>query len=90
MFDNDEAGNKASIECANILPVRKVKIAKLQEKDASDLLQKGLGSKIIDAMWEAKAYTPQGIIQGSDTKDLLLNDEEVESIPYQWNVFKFR
>ena len=85
MFDNDEAGNKASIECANILPVRKVKIAKLQEKDASDLLQKGLGSKIIDAMWEAKAYTPQGIIQGSDTKDLLLNDEEVESIPYQWN-----
>jgi len=85
MFDNDEAGNKASIECANILPVRKVKIAKLQEKDASELLQKGQGSKIIDAMWEAKAYTPQGIIQGADTKDLLLNDDEVESIPYQWN-----
>ena len=39
MFDQDQAGNIASIECANILPVRKVKIAKLQAKDASDLLQ---------------------------------------------------
>ena len=67
MFDNDEAGNKASIECANILPVKKVKIAKLRGKDANELLQKGEGTKIIDAVWEAKAYTPQGIIQGSDT-----------------------
>jgi twinkle protein len=85
MFDTDEAGVKASVEVANLLPVRKVKIARLPAKDPSELLQKGQGSKIIDAMWEAKNYTPQGIIQGSDTKDLLLNDEEVETIPYLWN-----
>jgi twinkle protein len=85
MFDNDEAGINASIECANILPVKKVKIAKLQAKDASELLQQGKGSKIIDAIWEAKAYTPQGIIEGVDTKDLLLKDDYTESIPYLWN-----
>ena len=37
------------------------------------------------AMWEAKAYTPQGIIEGVETKELLLKDDYVETIPYQWN-----
>ena len=85
MFDNDEAGTKASVECANILPVKKAYIAKLPMKDASDLLVANLGAKIIDSMWEAKAFSPAGIIQGSETKDLLLNDAYAESIPYQWN-----
>ena len=85
MFDQDEAGTKASIECANILPVKKVKIARLPAKDPNELLQKGQGAKVYDAIWEAKAYTPQGIIEGVDTKDLLLKDDYVETIPYQWN-----
>ena len=85
MFDNDEAGLKASVECANILPVRKVKIAKLQGKDPNELLTTGSGSKIISAIFEAKTYTPQGIIEGKDTKELLLKDDYVESIPYVWN-----
>jgi len=87
MFDEDEAGKSATLECANILPVKKVKIASLPAKDPSELLQNGQGSKIIDAMWEAKAYTPQGIIEGVNTKELLLNDDYVETIPYQWNGF---
>ena len=74
MFDNDEAGLRASVECANLLPVRKVKIAKLQGKDPSDLLTSGRGDKIISAIFEAKSYTPQGIIKGSDTKELLLKE----------------
>ena len=85
MFDNDEAGTKASVDCANILPVKKAYIAKLPMKDANDLLVANLGAKIIDSMWEAKAFSPAGIIQGSETKDLLLNDAYAESIPYQWN-----
>lgn len=85
MFDNDEAGKKASIECANILPVKKVKIASLPSKDPNELLQKGEATKLYDAIWEAKAYTPQGIVEGSQTKDLLLKDDFVETIPYQWN-----
>ena len=85
MFDNDEAGTKASIECANILPVKKVKIARLPAKDPSELLQKGQATKLYDSIWEAKAYTPQGIIEGNQTKELLLKDDYVETIPYQWN-----
>ena len=85
MFDQDEAGSQASIECANILPVRKVKIAKLQGKDANDLLQQGKASKIIDGVWEAKTFSPAGIIEGSETKDLLLKDDYIETFPYCWN-----
>ena len=36
-------------------------------------------------MWEAKSYTPQGIIEGKETKELLLKDSFVETVPYQWN-----
>ena len=85
MFDNDEAGVQASLDCASVLPVKKVKIAKLQGKDANELLVDNKGDKVIDAIWGAKPYTPQGIILGQDTKELLLNDETVESIPYVWN-----
>ena len=85
MFDTDTAGMKASVECANILPVKKCFIAKLQGKDASELLQKGKGNKIIDAIFEAKHYTPQGIIEGTETKELLLNDDYVESVPYAFD-----
>jgi twinkle protein len=87
MFDEDEAGKSAVIECANILPVKKVKIATLPAKDPSELLQTGKGEQIVQSMWEAKSYTPQGIIEGSDTKELLLKDDFVETVPYQWNGF---
>ena len=87
MFDEDEAGKQAVIECASILPVKKVKIATLPAKDPSELLQSGKGEQIVQSMWEAKSYTPQGIIEGSDTKDLLLKDDFVETVPYQWNGF---
>jgi twinkle protein len=85
MMDNDDAGRKATIDIANILPVKKVKIASLPAKDPNELLQTGQSSKLYDAIWEAKAYTPQGIIEGDQTKDLLLKDDYVETIPYQWN-----
>ena len=85
MIDQDEAGSQPSKESANILPVRKVKIAKLQGKDANDLLQQGKASKIIDGVWEAKTFSPAGIIEGSETKDLLLKDDYIETFPYCWN-----
>ena len=84
-FDNDEAGNAASLECANLLPVKKVRIVKSEGKDANELLVDGKGHKIIEAIWEAKTFTPQGIVEGSDTKDLLLREDYVETFPYCWH-----
>ena len=41
MFDQDEVGQAAARECANILPPNKAKIATLPLKDANEMLQAG-------------------------------------------------
>ena len=61
MFDTDEAGMKASVECANILPVKKCYIAKVQGKDANELLQQGKAQKIIDIIRGNFDLSPFGI-----------------------------
>ena len=64
-FDNDEAGRKATEEAASVLPSGKVKIARLEQyKDASDALQANDSEAIRRAIWDAKAYQPDGIVDG--------------------------
>ena len=68
-FDNDEAGIKATEECAQLFPAGKVKIARLEKyKDASDACQAGELEAIRRAIWDAKTYRPDGIV---DAKSLL-------------------
>ena len=68
-FDNDDAGCQAAEEAASVLPPGKVKIARLnQYKDASDALQADDSEAIRRAIWDAKAYRPDGIV---DAKSLL-------------------
>jgi twinkle protein len=64
-FDNDEAGRTATEQAATILPLGKVKIARLEKyKDASDALQANDKEAIRRAIWDAKAYQPDGIVDG--------------------------
>lgn len=60
MFDMDEPGTKAAQECAALFPVGKCKIATLPMKDANEMLQAGKGEQIVTAIWQAKAYRPDG------------------------------
>lgn len=67
MFDDDEPGRKAAVECAELLPPGKAKIAKIAGfKDASEALQANKGAAIVDAIWGAKVHRPDGIVD-SDT-----------------------
>jgi twinkle protein len=64
-FDNDEAGRKATEEAASVLPPGKTKIARLEGyKDASDALQANDSEAIRRAIWDAKPYRPDGIVDG--------------------------
>ena len=64
-FDGDDAGRKAAEEAASVLPPGKVKIARLEGyKDASEALQANDAEAIRKAIWEAKPYRPDGIIDG--------------------------
>lgn len=67
MFDNDEPGREAAKECAALLTPGKAKIAQLPLKDASDMLVAGRGKEVIDAIWGAKVYRPDGIVNAADT-----------------------
>lgn len=79
MLDNDEHGRAAAIECATLLTPGKAKIATLPLKDANDMLVAKRTKEVIDAMWGAKLYRPDGII---DIDDII---EEAKK-PVQWGV----
>ncbi len=71
-FDNDEAGREAVESASGVLPAGRVKIARLDAyKDASDALQAGDAESIRKAIWDAKPYTPDGIVEGKDLLELV-------------------
>mgnify|MGYP003644768433 FL=1 len=62
MFDMDDAGQKAVHIAADLLPVGRVKIARLPHKDANECLLKGKADEIISAIFQARSFRPDGII----------------------------
>ena len=71
-FDNDSAGIAAAEECAQLLPPGKAKIARMEKyKDASDALQQGDMEAIRKAIWDAKTYRPDGIVDAKSLLDLI-------------------
>jgi twinkle protein len=84
MFDQDEPGKKAMAECVELFEAGKAKIATLPFKDANECLQKGQPEAIVSAMWNAKAYRPDGILAGEDLWDQVSSTEVIPSIPYPW------
>jgi len=71
-FDNDDAGRKAAEEAASVLPPGKTKIARMESyKDASDALQANDAEAIRRAIWDAKPYRPDGIVDGKSLLELV-------------------
>ena len=83
MFDQDEAGQEAVEDCAEILPMQKVKVASLGEyKDANEALVAGDTQVIINAIFGAQRYTPPSIILASELIGSLGNVEEGSSVTW--------
>ncbi len=72
-FDDDEPGRQAAKAAACILPPNKVKIAKAvgDYKDASDALQAKDFNAIERAVYDAKPYRPDGIVDGKTIAELV-------------------
>ena len=68
-FDQDKPGREAAQACAELLPPGKAKIVSLPLKDASDMVQAGRGKELIDALWGAKTFRPDGIVNAAETWD---------------------
>lgn len=72
-FDNDEDGRKATTDCAMLFPPGKVAVVHLSAKDPSELVQKGRTQELVQALWEAKAYRPDGVVTLADLRDRVIN-----------------
>lgn len=78
-FDQDEPGEKAAKEVANLLTPGKVKLMTFSEKDPNDLLMKGKAAEFFNALWNASDHRPDGICDVDD-----LWDEAIK--PVEWGL----
>ena len=85
-FDNDDAGRRAVEQAATILPLGKVKIARLEQyKDASDALQANDKEAIRRAIWDAKPYQPDGIVSAKSLLDVVTTPSPPCDHEYKWS-----
>jgi twinkle protein len=84
LFDNDAAGQKAAEECAQLFTPGKAVIAKLPLKDANEMHQAGRTREIIDAVFRAQPYRPDGIVSGTALWDAIMEEEQGHLLPFPW------
>jgi twinkle protein len=84
MFDMDEEGQKAALECAPILPIGKVKIASLPLKDANEMLVAGRVDELVNAAWRANPYRPDGILEASELYERIINRKFDSDAKYEF------
>jgi twinkle protein len=76
-FDMDEAGRQAARKCAALLSPGKARIAHLPLKDANECLTGGKIEELTRALWNAKPYRPDGIVNIRDLKE-----KSRQAVPY--------
>nr|DAG16814.1 MAG TPA: DNA directed DNA polymerase [Caudoviricetes sp.] len=85
MFDMDEPGRRACEEVAQILPIGKAYIATLPCKDPNECLKQNKAKDVIQAIWNAREYRPDGIVAGTDLLDDCTNlDDMCNRVDYPW------
>lgn len=81
-FDNDEAGKKATELVAKVLPRGKIFIAQWSKKDPNSLLMAGLDKTFISDYYNAKPYTPAGVVAASTIYQEVVERSKVEKLSF--------
>jgi len=84
-FDADDAGRKAAMEAAHMLPVGKAFISHLPMKDINDCLVAGKSAAVVSAIFEAKEYRPDSIVAAADLRSVIGQDDAASSIKYPYD-----
>ena len=90
MFDMDEVGQNAALACAELLPVGKAKIAYLPAKDVNDCLMQGKSADVINAIFQAREYRPDGIRSAKDYRDIISVDETASAVSWPYSMLNER
>jgi len=83
-FDNDDPGRKAAQSVAQLFEPNKCKIVTLELKDANEYLKVSKREQFMKEWWNAKPYTPAGIINLADLGASLYEEEYCETCLYPW------
>ena len=86
-FDNDKPGRQAARKVARILKPGTARIMTLPNgfKDPNEMLRKNSHTAFVKSFWEAKVYTPSGVLNVSDSRDKFKNRKKKEAVPYPWS-----
>lgn len=84
MFDMDDPGRASAVACAKLLKPGQAHIASLPLKDPNECLVAGRGQEVIKAMWDAKPYRPDGIINANELWDAVRKPKENNAFAYPW------
>lgn len=82
MFDMDEPGRQAIAEAAEVLPAGKVYVTQLPMKDANECMVNDLSTDVVNAIWNATPYRPDGIVSAKSLKDRVMSKADVVSIEF--------
>ena len=80
-LDNDDAGEKALHEAAKVLPKGKVYVMNIPLKDANEHLKQGRAREFVSAFFNAKPYSPSGILGSSSLPEAIRAAMNVPKIP---------
>jgi len=85
-FDMDTVGKEAARRVARLLKPGKAKILKFPEgfKHANDLLKANGHKRFVQCWWDAKTYTPSGVLSVSENREKYKNREKKVSYPFPW------
>lgn len=80
-YDSDEVGKEAQEKVAEVLPLGKVYLMDLPEKDPNDCLTKGKDKDFVNSYYAAKKFLPTGIKDSSIMYEALLERAVMKKIP---------
>jgi twinkle protein len=84
MFDNDVPGRASAKAAAEVIGP-KATIATLPDgmKDPNEMLQDGRVEELVQAMWRAEPYRPEGIVEMSALRDKVMQGPQT-GVPWPW------
>src|SRR6202008_3224652 len=79
-----EPGQRAARECAALLTPGKARIARLPLNDPNELIKARRGKDLINALFDAKPFAPEGVINGADILAELKAPPPKALVPFPW------
>lgn len=79
--DQDEAGLSAMHKISEVLPKGKMYVMSLPEKDANKMLLEGREKEFVSAYYNAKPYSPDGVLGSSALSQKIRESASMEKVP---------